>query len=98
MSIHERVSCLQIVGVAQSATPFVYDPKTAKKRSPNRRRRWLIPLLIIAQVAFKVINVLISSCRGLQMYLLTHAMPSANMLLSICTFCHELYCYVHAVL
>lgn len=46
--------CLQIVGVAQSASPFTYDPKIPKKRNPNKRRRWLIPFLIIAQVAFKV--------------------------------------------
>ncbi|KAL0047664.1 hypothetical protein WJX82_008800 [Trebouxia sp. C0006] len=43
----------QIVSVAQSAPAFQYDPSTSKKRNPNKRRRWLIPLFIIAQVALK---------------------------------------------
>ena len=45
---------MQIVNVAQSVTSFKYDASTAKKQNPNRKRRWLIPLLILAQVAFKV--------------------------------------------
>lgn len=45
---------LQIVSVAQAVPTFRYDPNTSKKRNPNRRRRWLIPLFIIAQVALKV--------------------------------------------
>ncbi|DBA84015.1 hypothetical protein WJX77_008857 [Trebouxia sp. C0004] len=43
----------QIVCVAQSAPAFHYDPSISKKRNPNKRRRWLIPLFIIAQVALK---------------------------------------------
>ena len=45
---------VQIVSVAQSAPAFQYDPSISKKRNPNKRRRWLIPLFIIAQVALKV--------------------------------------------
>lgn len=33
---------------------FKFDPKVARRRDPNRRRRWLIPLILAAQVALKV--------------------------------------------
>lgn len=53
---------LQIVSVAQAVPTFRYDPNTSKKRNPNRRRRWLIPLFIIAQVALKVSVLHIVAC------------------------------------
>ncbi|CAG9464137.1 unnamed protein product [Pedinophyceae sp. YPF-701] len=33
--------------------PYEYDGKGDERGNPDRRRRWLIPLLIVAQVAFK---------------------------------------------
>lgn len=33
---------------------FAVDPKAQHKADPNKRHRWLIPLLIAAQIAFKV--------------------------------------------
>ena len=34
--------------------PYRYDPATIKRADPNKRRRWLIPLVLAAQIAFKV--------------------------------------------
>lgn len=36
------------------AAPFVVDPKAKAKADPNKRHRWFIPLLLAAQIAFKV--------------------------------------------
>lgn len=53
----------QIVSIAQSVPAFKWNPKDSKKRNPNKRRRWLIPLFIVAQVALKVSRlVLIQHC------------------------------------
>ena len=36
------------------AAPFVVDPDAKAKADPNKRHRWFIPLLLAAQIAFKV--------------------------------------------
>ncbi len=36
------------------AQAFVPDEKAQRKADPNKRWRWMIPLVIAAQVAFKV--------------------------------------------
>ena len=41
----------QLAEVALNLEPFSYDSKAAAKASnPNRRRKWLIPLVLAAQV------------------------------------------------
>ena len=43
---------MQLAEVALNLDPFSYDPKAAAKASnPNRRRKWLIPLVLAAQVS-----------------------------------------------
>ena len=42
---------LQVAEVALNTEPYSYDPKAAERASnPNRRRKWLIPLVLAAQV------------------------------------------------
>ena len=41
--------------MALSEEPYVYDEEVvAKKSNPNKKMRWLIPVVLAAQVAFKV--------------------------------------------
>ena len=35
-------------------TPYSYSDKVVKRSDPNKKRRWLIPLILAAQIAFKV--------------------------------------------
>lgn len=45
----------QVCEVVTKGTPaFVYDSKAQKKWNPNKKRRWLIPVIFAAQVAFKI--------------------------------------------
>ena len=39
---------------SRQAQAFVPDEKAQRKADPNKRWRWMIPLVIAAQVAFKV--------------------------------------------
>lgn len=42
---------IQVAEVALNVAPFEYDPRAAAKASnPNRRRKWLIPVVLAAQV------------------------------------------------
>ena len=34
--------------------PYTYDAKVVQRSDPNKKRRWLIPLVLAAQIAFKV--------------------------------------------
>eukprot|EP01024_Parvocaulis_polyphysoides_P041944 TRINITY_DN38464_c1_g1_i1.p3 TRINITY_DN38464_c1_g1~~TRINITY_DN38464_c1_g1_i1.p3 ORF type:complete len:170 (+),score=28.49 TRINITY_DN38464_c1_g1_i1:307-816(+) len=34
--------------------PYEYDPLLTKKSNPNKKRKWLIPLVFVVQVAIKV--------------------------------------------
>ena len=52
--LKQKSNSLQIVSIAQSVPAFNYNPKDSIKRNPNKRRRWLIPFFIVAQVALKV--------------------------------------------
>eukprot|EP00887_Chlorella_sp_A99_P007878 scaffold20.g7878.t1 len=50
------VTDLQIAEVALNIEPFQHDPAAAERASnPNRRRKWLIPLVLAAQVALKLL-------------------------------------------
>lgn len=35
--------------------PFKYDPKQRQAANPNNRRKWLIPVVLVAQFLFKVL-------------------------------------------
>ena len=35
-------------------TPYSYSDKIVKRNDPNKKRRWLIPVVLAAQIAFKV--------------------------------------------
>lgn len=35
--------------------PFAYDPKQRQVANPNNRRKWLIPVVVVAQFLFKVL-------------------------------------------
>lgn len=65
---------LQIVSVAQSVPAFKYNPKDSKKRNPNKRRRWLIPLFIVAQIALKVSTLAITQQLPLLLGIITQQM------------------------
>lgn len=44
----------KIVEVALNVAPYEYSPEAAAKASnPNRRRKWLIPLIVAAQIGIK---------------------------------------------
>ena len=46
---------MQVAAMAsRQAQAFVPDEKAQRKADPNKRWRWMIPLVIAAQVAFKV--------------------------------------------
>ena len=44
---------VQVTEKASSWAPYRYDPDVIKRADPNKRRRWLIPLVLLAQIAFK---------------------------------------------
>jgi hypothetical protein len=45
------VPALQVAEVALNVEPYSYNPEAASKAAnPNRRRKWLIPLVLAAQV------------------------------------------------
>jgi len=58
----------KVVEVALNVVPYEYSPEVAKKASnPNRRRKWLIPLVIAAQIGAKfLLDKLLDDdgCRG----------------------------------
>ena len=35
--------------------PYRYDAAVVRRNDPNKKRRWLIPLVLLAQIAFKVL-------------------------------------------
>ena len=35
-------------------SPYKYSSEEVKRNDPNKKRRWLIPLVLAAQIAFKV--------------------------------------------
>jgi len=46
----------KVVETALNIAPYEYSPEEAKKSSnPNRRRKWLIPLIIAAQIGAKLL-------------------------------------------
>lgn len=46
----------KVVDTALNVAPYEYRPAAAKKAAdPNRRRKWLIPLILAAQVAAKLL-------------------------------------------
>lgn len=52
MRTHERPPLVpQVAEVALNVQPFEHNARAAAKASnPNRRRKWLIPLVLVAQV------------------------------------------------
>ncbi len=44
----------QVVDRAMQWSPYAYDANVVKRSDPNKKRRWLIPLVLAAQIAFKV--------------------------------------------
>lgn len=58
----------KIVDVALNMAPYEYRPaEAAKKANPNRRRKWLIPLILAAQVGAKLLLDRVmddDGCRG----------------------------------
>lgn len=46
----------EVVQAALDAeAPFAYDPKQRHAANPNNRRKWLIPVVLVAQFLFKVL-------------------------------------------
>lgn len=45
---------VQVADKAMQWSPYTYDAKLVKRSDPNKKRRWLIPLVLVAQIAFKV--------------------------------------------
>ena len=45
---------VQVVDRAMQWSPYTYDAKVVQRSDPNKKRRWLIPLVLAAQIAFKV--------------------------------------------
>jgi len=43
-----------VQAVENGVAPYVLDAGAPRRAHPNRRRKWLIPLLLAAQVAFKI--------------------------------------------
>ena len=58
--VRNDVSCQhqafeQVTNVAMTEEPYTYEEAAvAKKYNPNKKLRWLIPVALAAQVAFKV--------------------------------------------
>ena len=36
-------------------SPYRYDAAVVRRNDPNKKRRWLIPLVLLAQITFKVL-------------------------------------------
>lgn len=45
---------VQVADKAMQWSPYTYSPEEVKRNDPNKKRRWLIPLVLAAQIAFKV--------------------------------------------
>lgn len=45
---------VQVADKAMQWSPYIYSPEEVKRNDPNKKRRWLIPLVLAAQIAFKV--------------------------------------------
>ena len=45
---------VQVADKAMQWPPYTYSPEEVKRSDPNKKRRWLIPLVLAAQIAFKV--------------------------------------------
>jgi hypothetical protein len=45
---------MQVTERASAGAPYRYSADVIKRADPNKRRRWLIPLVLLAQIAFKV--------------------------------------------
>ena len=45
---------MQVVDRAMQWSPYTHDAKLVQRSDPNKKRRWLIPLVLAAQIAFKV--------------------------------------------
>ena len=45
---------VQVADKAMQWQPYTYSPNEVKRNDPNKKRRWLIPLVLAAQIAFKV--------------------------------------------
>ena len=45
---------VQVADKAMQWTPYSYSDKVVKRNDPNKKRRWLIPVVLAAQIAFKV--------------------------------------------
>ena len=48
------LSTVQIADMAVSGTPYLYSKKQAALATPNKRKRWLIPVLLAGQILLKV--------------------------------------------
>ena len=71
---------MQVADKAMQWQPYRYSPEEVKRNDPNKKRRWLIPLVLAAQIALKV--SLWQKCCGKRL------LPSAGcMLLSIAAGC-----------
>ncbi|CAL5223679.1 g6230 [Coccomyxa viridis] len=44
----------EVADKAMQWSPYTYSPEEVKRNDPNKKRRWLIPLVLAAQIAFKV--------------------------------------------
>lgn len=73
----------QLAEVALNISPFHYDAAAAAKASnPNRRRKWLIPLVLFAQVDWQK-KWGGASCRGMHMLRLRQVTDGPEL-----TLCH----------
>ena len=48
------LSTVQIADMAVSGAPYMYSKKQAARATPNKRKRWLIPVLLAGQILLKV--------------------------------------------
>eukprot|EP00891_Asterochloris_glomerata_P000159 jgi/Astpho2/159/Aster-04622 len=44
-----------IADMAVSGTPYIYSKKQAARATPNKRKRWLIPVLLAGQILLKMV-------------------------------------------
>ncbi len=46
---------MQVTNKAASTSPYTFNPEeVARKSDPNKKLKWLVPVLFAAQIAFKV--------------------------------------------
>ena len=46
---------LQVTDMAASCSPYTFNQQeVARKNDPNKKLKWLVPILFAAQLAFKV--------------------------------------------